>query len=368
MPPTRAHTVPLLAGLLLTAALAGCSTKAEIAPPPRVARVAHPASGSGDMPAIYPGEVRARFESALGFRVAGKISARKVDVGSHVRRDDVLAELDPRDLQLAISGARATLASAEAAYKLAEGEHDRYEALYSKRFVSQFERDAKTNALEAASARVTEARSLLDTARNQAGYASLRADADGVITALSAELGQVVAAGQPVFTLAQDGASEVEIHVPEQQVNHFSAGREARIELWAESGQHAAGRVREVAPGADATTRTYRIRVAFVDDGLSPRLGQTARVYFGDVEAGRHWRLPLSALHEKSGKPAVWQLDPATRQVHLAEVEVLRYEEDALLLAGGVTADAWIVTAGVHRLRDGEVVSPIDSGNRPISF
>ncbi len=357
-----------LALVLLTAMIAGCASHAEPPAPSRIARVAHPVAAPDQATAIFPGEVHARYESALGFRVAGKISTREVDVGARVRRGDVLVGLDPRDLALAVSSAKAGLASAEAALRLANAEHDRYQALYAKRFVSQFERDAKVNALEAARARVDEARAGFDTARNQAGYASLRADADGVITAVSAEPGQVVAAGQAVVTLAHDGASEVEINVPEQQVAHYRPGQPAEVELWAEPGQRHAARIREVAPAADATTRTYRVRVAFTDETASPRLGQTARVAFGSGDASQRWLVPLSALHEKAGRPALWRVDANSREVHLVEVGVGRYGEDGIVIEHGIDADSWIVTAGVHRLREGEVIDPIDAANRHITF
>lgn len=356
-------------GLLsLATALAGCSSQAEISPTERVARVAQPQPGASQAVAVYPGEVHARYESALGFRVAGKINARLVDVGAHVVRDQVLAQLDPRDLALASTSAKASLASADAAFKLAQSEHDRYKALQSRNFVSQYELDGKVNALESARAHVAEARASLDTARNQAGYAELRADAGGVITSIAAEAGQVIGAGQVVVTLARDGASEVEIDVPEQQVDSYSAGQPAAIELWTDSGTRHSGRVREIAPGADATTRTYRVRVAFVDDKATPRLGQTARVYFGAAAKPNQWLVPLSALYEKNGKPALWQLDPKTRQVRLAEVAVVSYGEEGVLISDGIAADSWVVTAGVHRLREGEIVNPIDMQNRRITF
>lgn len=357
-----------LPAVLLALALAGCSTHAELPPPHRVARVAQPQAAANAAVAVYPGEVHARYESALGFRVAGKLSSRRVDVGARVSRGDVLAELDPRDLELASSSARASLASATAAFKLANAEHERYEALYAKRFVSQFERDAKVNALEAARAHVDEAKAALDTMRNQAGYASLRADADGVITAVSAEAGQVVAAGQVVVVLAHEGASEVEIDVPEQQVAQYQPGQEATVELLTDAERRSPARIREIAPSADPTTRTYRVRVAFVDESAAPRLGQTARVAFGHASAPDQWVVPLSALHEKDGKPALWKVDPATREVHLGEVVVRRYGEDGVIVASGIDASQWIVTAGVHRLRDGEVVDPIDAENRRITF
>jgi len=353
---------------LAASALAGCSSQAEISQTERVARVAQPLPGAGQSVAVYPGEVHARYESALGFRVAGKINARHVDVGALVVRDQVLAELDPRDLALASASTRASLGAAVAADKLAQSEHDRYKALQARNFVSQFELDAKINALESARAHVAEARAALDAARNQAGYAELRADADGVITTIGAEAGQVVGAGQVVVTLAHDGASEVEINVPEQQVASYSAGQPAAIELWTDSGTRHSGRVREIAPGADATTRTYRVRVAFADDKAAPRLGQTARVYFGTTTQANQWLVPLSALYEKNGKPALWQLDPKTRQVRLAEVAVVSFGEEGALIGHGIVADSWVVTAGVHRLREGEIVNPVDVQNRRIAF
>jgi multidrug efflux system membrane fusion protein len=353
---------------ILIAALAGCSPPTQISQTERIARVAQAQSASAQTVAVYPGEVHARYESALGFRVAGKISARRVDVGAHVTTGEVLAELDPRDLELSGSSARASLASTEAAYKLAQSEHDRYKTLSERRFVSQLELEAKVNALEAARARVAEARAALDTTRNQTGYAQLRADADGVITAISGEVGQVVAAGQAIMTLAHDGASEVEISVPEQQIANLAVGQEAKVELWTESGTRHSGHVREIAPGADSITRTYHVRVAFGDETAIPRLGQTARVYFGVAAASNTLLVPLSALYEKDGKPALWQVDRKTREVHLLPVTVASYAENGAWISGGLAGDAWIVTAGVHRLREGEAVNPIDALNRPIAF
>ena len=358
----------VVSAALLAAVLAGCTSQAGVAEPPRVARVAQVESASVQALEVYPGEVHARFESALGFRVAGKIRARRVDVGAHVTRDQVLAELDPQDLVLAASSAQASLASAQAALQLARSEHDRYKTLFDRNFVSQFDLEAKSNALEAARAHVAEARAALDTARNQTGYAELRADADGVITAVSGEVGQVVGTGQPVMTLAHDGASEVEIDVPEQAVAQLKVGASAQVEFWTESGKLHDGQVREIAPGADATTRTYRVRVAISDPTASPRLGQTARVYFASAAQEGQFIVPLSALYEKDGKPAIWQVDTKTRKVHLSQIDVDQYAETGALVSNGLIAKAWIVTAGVHRLREGETINPIDSLNRSVTF
>lgn len=353
---------------LLGALLAGCSSQAEIGVSPRIARVAQVQSDSVEGVDVYPGDVRARHESALGFRVSGKINARKVDVGTHVKDGQVLATIDPRDLALAESSARATLASAQAAYQLADSEHERYKTLSEKRFVSEFDLEAKSNALEAARAHVTEARAALDTARNQANYAELKADADGVITLVSAEAGQVVGAGQTVMTLAHDGPKEVEISVPEQAIGKLVVGAEASVELWTETGRQHQARVREIAPDADATTRTYRVRVAFVENAADARLGQTARVYFSSLSSDDHVLVPLSALYEKDGDPAIWLVDPKTRKVHLSPVSLENYGERGALISNGLEPGTWIVTAGVHRLREGEIIKPIDDRNRGIRF
>jgi multidrug efflux system membrane fusion protein len=358
----------ILSGALLVAALAGCSTQAGVAEPPRVARVARVEPATAQVVSVYPGDVRARYESALGFRVAGKISARRVDVGAHVVKGQVLAELDPRDLELATSSARASLASTQAALQLATSEHERYKALFERRFVSQFDLEAKSNALAAARARVAEATAAFDAARNQTGYAELRADADGVITAVSGEAGQVVGTGQPVVTLAHDGTSEVEIDVPELAVAKLRTGDAARVEFWTDSGTLHDGTVREIAPGADSTTRTYRVRVSISDPQASPRLGQTARVYFASAARDDQFLIPLSALYEKAGEPAIWQVDTKSGKVHLVPVTVEQYAESGALVSRGLAGSTWIVTAGVHRLLEGEVISPIDSLNRHVTF
>ena len=365
---TRSSLFSVTAGATLVFMLAGCSSQAELAEPPRVARVAQIKIANAQAIAVYPGEIHARYESALGFRVSGKIRSRNVDVGSEVRKDQVLAELDPQDLELARSSASASLASAQAALQLAKSEHDRYQTLRERNFVSQFDLEAKTNALAAAGAHVAEARAALATARNQAGYAELRADADGVITTISGEVGQVVGTGQPIMTLAHSGASEVEINVPEQAVSDLKVGGHAQIELWTDSGARSDGSIREIAPGADATTRTYRVRVAFADESSNPRLGQTARVYFASQDNAGQFLVPLSAVYEKDGKPALWNVDPSTREVHLTPVGVEKFGETDALISNGLSAQSWIVTAGVHRLREGEVISPVDALNRRVTF
>ena len=170
------------------------------------------------------------------------------------------------------------------------------------------------------------------------------------------------------MTLAHDGPKEVEISVPEQAIAQLEVGAPASVELWTESGKHHDAQVREIAPDADATTRTYRVRVALSPDAADARLGQTARVYFTSSSGDHRVLVPLSALYEKDGDPAIWLVDPATRQVHLSAVELESYGESGALINNGLASESWIVTAGVHRLREGEVINPIDDLNQRVAF
>lgn len=368
---TRRGTASVFALVAAVAAsgagLSGCSSKAAMPEPPRNAIVAHAQAASTSDAEVYSGDVHARFESQLGFRVNGKIKARYVDVGDHVEQGQAIAELDPLDLRLQVASANATLASANANRDLAKSEYDRYRPLLDKHFVSQTQFDSVSNTLKAAQAQVQQAQAVLAVAQNQAEYTTLRADHAGLITTMTAEAGQVISAGLPIATLARDGATEVEIAVPENRIASFQVGTPVAMESWADTGKQLPGHVREISPEADHVTRTYRVRVSFEDSDLAPRLGQTARVYFATNSAAQ-WLVPLTALYEEAGKPAVWVVDAKTHQVRLTPVTVNSYREQGVALSGGIGATDWIVTAGVHKLREGEAIAPIDAVNRPINL
>jgi multidrug efflux system membrane fusion protein len=360
----------ITSALLLAAAFgqAGCSSHAAAPDAPRNALVAHPQSADDAHAEVYSGDVHARYESQLGFRVNGKIKARLVDVGAHVAAGQALAELDPLDLKLQLASAQATLNSARANRDMAQSEYDRFHALLEKHYISQTQFDAQQNNLKAAQAQVAQAQAAAAVAQNQAEYTTLRADHAGIITAITAEAGQVVASGQPIAMLARDGDLEVEIVVPENRIASYRRDMPAVVESWADAGKHLQGHLREISPEADRVTRTYRVRVSLDGAESLPKLGQTARVYFADASSAQQQVIPLSALYEQAGKPAVWLVDPKTHQVHLAPVEVAAYREQGVLLAGSIDARQWIVTAGVHKLRDGEAIAPVDAQNRPLTL
>ncbi|MGD9582528.1 MAG: efflux RND transporter periplasmic adaptor subunit [Lysobacterales bacterium] len=315
----------------------------------------------------YSGDVRARQQSALGFRIGGKIAARLVDAGSQVKKGQVLATLAPEDARLNQSAAAAAVASARADLNLAEAELERHRQLLDKNFISRTLYETRVNQQKAAKARLDQAQAEFDVASNQSAYTQLRADADGVITTVSAEVGQVVAAGTPVLTLAHAGELEVDINVPESRYADFAKGRPLIIELWSGSDQRYAGTVREVSPEADAATRTYPVRVAFDQPDRRVQLGMTARVFFTDSNAPAAVLVPMSALYEKDGKAALWVVAMPSHQVSLREVRVGQYREDGITITAGVDADEWIVAAGVHKLTAGQTILPVDRENRAVT-
>lgn len=317
----------------------------------------------------------AREEPQLSFRVAGKIAKRFVDAGSRVKAGDALAELDASDLLLQREAARAAVTSAESDLALAKSELDRYKNLLDRQLVSRSLYDSREAAYRAAEARATQARAEARVSGNQSGYAVLRAPRDGVIAQRLAEAGQVVAAGQTVFVLAVDGEREVAISIPEQSVDQYPLGRDLAVELWSASGKRFPGKLRELAPAADPQTRTFAARVSFVAPGVNIDLGQSARVYAQDGNGG-DLSLPLSALVGKDGQSAVWVIraqstgeGQARRMqsvVRLVPVKVGAFGEDRVPVLSGLKADDWVVSAGVHLLREGQAVKPIDRKDRAV--
>lgn len=354
----------LMAGLL--ALLAGCGDDAQDQAAARPAWVVQATTG-GAAPTAYAGEVRARHEPALAFRIGGKISRRLVDVGARVKKGQPLAELDASDVALQRDAAQAQLSSAEADLALATSELKRYRDLVEQQLVSRSLYDARVSQHEAAQARVRQARAQSDVSVNQATYAVLRAPADGVIAQRLAEAGQVVAAGQTVFVLAEDGEREVAISVPERDARDFSVGRALLVELWSRPDERFPGSLREISPSADPQARTFAARVSFEPGDTPVDLGQSARVYASGGEQPVV-TVPLSAVYEKDGGAALWVVDPTDATVHLRPVTVGAYGETSVPVQEGLAAGEWVVAAGVHLLLEGQEITPIDDQNRPVQL
>jgi RND family efflux transporter MFP subunit len=342
--------------LSLPLVLAACGKQAEqpasVERPASTIVVGAAASDSGN---VYSGEVHARYETVLGFRIGGKIVERLVDAGVFVKKGQVLARLDAAD-----TGLQASAANAQ--YVLADEELKRYRELRDKGFVSQSALDAKETALKAAAAQA-------GLARNQAAYTSLLSDRDGVISATLAEVGQVVSPGQPVLRVAQNGEREVTFSIPESRFSSIKVGMPAEIELNATDSNvqsTVTGHVREVSPAADPASRTYPVRVSF--DALHARvaLGMTARVKLKEsakngVQKNSGYLIPLTAVFQQGDKAAVWIVAP-DRSVSLRPVEVAAYRDDGALITSGVAAGERIVSAGVHKLSVGEKIQVIENG------
>lgn len=317
---------------------------------------------------IYPGEVRGRYESQLAFQVAGKIAARYVNVGDTVRAGQVLLALDPKDVAQSVAATTAQLASARASYKLAADNAARYSSLYAQGAVSEAIRDQYATQLEAASAALRQAQSQANVSSNQLGYTQLVSDTDGVVTALSGEVGQVVGAGTPIATVVRSGAREVQISVPEGAA--LRVGQKASISFWALPGVNATGYVREIASMADPVTRTYKVCVAVPDLPAAAKLGMTAKVELATnaesataaSDANATFPIPAQALYQVNNKTQVWVV--RDNKAQLAEVKVNGYSGNAVLIEQGLSRGDKIITAGLAKLTPNQEVRLEEGGDK----
>jgi RND family efflux transporter MFP subunit len=336
--------------------LAGCSRPAPTEEPVRAVKLLTVGVGALQTSLEYSGEVRARTESRLGFRVAGKIVQRQAALGQQVKAGQVLAQLDPRDYQLATDAARAQLASATTQRDLAAADYKRYRALKDQNFISGAELERRDAALKAAQAALDQARAQLSAQGNQTAYTTLVADVSGVVTGIEAEPGQVVSAGTPVVRIAQDGARDVAFAVPEDKVAQIQPGQEVVARVWS-GGAPLAGRVREVAASADAATRTYQVKVA-LEAAVVPPLGSTVYVTPRALShaGGAAIKLPTSAMRQEGQDTAVWVYDPATSTVKSQVVQIATVDGNDAVVASGLTPGMQVVATGVHVLSPGQKV------------
>lgn len=364
--PRRAQLLaPLAAATLIAATLAACGKAPAPAAAPRPVLVTHPVATDHSASA-FAGEVRAREESPLSFRVGGNLVERRVDVGAHVSQGQVLAVLDAGDLQAQARAAQAQLTAAEAELSRARADQARFAKLGKDQLISRSSLDAANAAATAAQGQVNAARANLVVARNQAGYTQLRAPRDGVIATRNAEAGQVLGAGQAVFMLAADGVREIAFAVPEAAVASIRPGQAVLVESWSKQGQRWPGQVREVAPAADPASRTYAARVTVAAPDGAFELGQSARVYLPRNGNGG-LSVPLAALQRNGDAAAVFVVDARTSTLKLQPVQVGPYSHDRAPVRSGLNPDDWVVAAGGHLLRVGEKVTPVDRDNRPVA-
>jgi RND family efflux transporter MFP subunit len=346
------------AALALLPLLAACQDNASAAlKPERPVQVQRVAFAGEEATREFVGVVRARHETDLAFRVAGKIVARTVNVGDRVHAGDVVARLDSQDLSLQVQSAEAELAAATSNLAQTSSDLDRYTTLKTRGYASIAEFDRKKAARDEAEGRLERARRALDIARNQLAYAELKADVDGVITATLAEPGQVVAIGQAVARLAHRGEKEAVVALPESWLAEARHAK-ASVRLWSDPDRRFQARLRELSPQADAATRTFLARFTIFDADDAVALGMTATVVLsrdGDAVA----RLPLGAVINRGTGPLVYVVEDSTlvrRPVTISSVT-----EDAVIVTSGLNAGDQVVTLGVHKLDPGTKVRTVDA-------
>lgn len=362
MPPVRL-ALPSLAALAVVT-LAACSEQpvaTEDVRPVRTLTVS-PRSTSGL--AEFSGEVRPRIETRAGFQVGGRMTQRLVEVGQAVKQGQTLATVDPQDYRLAAEASEAGRTSAQVDRDQQRADYKRFEDLQAKGFISQAELDRRKASLDAAEARYAQTAANARVTSNQAAYAVLRAPHDAVVTAIDAEVGQVVSAGQSVVRLAQTAEKEVAIGIPEQQLALLRDATDISVRLWA-GGAPIKGRLRELSPVADPATRTFPARIALVDPPSSVALGMTATVAFAIPLPQAVITVPLQALLVEGGATHAWRYDPASNTVQRTRVRVGNVAGNEVVVAEGLKAGDVVVTAGAHQLKDGQKVKLLSDNASP---
>ncbi|MDX8500605.1 efflux RND transporter periplasmic adaptor subunit [Mesorhizobium sp. VK4C] len=339
-----------VAGLVIAAlGLAGCSQEkaAVVQEVIRPVKVVEIGEAQTTRQLDYSGSVRARTEMNLGFRIAGKVTERLVDIGQHVNEGDVLARVDPSDYELSVKSAEASLDAAERQVETVDLARKRAEQLYAKNFAPKSQLDQATLSYDQAVATRDAARSTLAQAENQVHYTDLKASKAGIVTAISADIGQVVGAGTPVMTVAVDGEKEVLIAVPEMDIAGFRPGKEVKASFWSDDALTLDGKVREVAGSADPQSRTFAVRVSLPND---PRvlLGMTANVGATVGSKAQLVSIPLTAMTEKDGKHIVWTVDRASDTVHPRPIKIANFTADGVAVAEGLKQGDVVVAAGTQ--------------------
>ena len=307
----------------------------------------------------YPGEVRGRYESNLAFQVAGKIVSRSVNLGDRVTAGQVLMQIDPKDITQTVNASNAVLNSAQSQYELAAKNAERYRELYNSGAVSKITVEQYENTANAALASVQQAQAQLTGNNNQLEYTQLVADHDGVIAAINGEIGMVVAAGTSMVTLVQDGQREIQIFIPENQLGNIRPNQPVQVDFWALNNVKVNGTISEIAPMADPTTRTYKVRVAVSTMPEQVKLGMTAKVV---VKSGNSTDIiiPSSAIYQTGDKPNVWVV--VDKHVQLVPIEISKYSDTDVVVKSGLKKGDVVVSGGITKLTVNDEVRLEDGG------
>lgn len=346
---------------LLALALAGCNqiTAQQVSParPVLVAPV-HYETQVADR--SFVGTIRPRIESDLGFRVAGKVSKRLVEVGALIEAGQPLATLDEVDLSLQAEQAEAELRAATGVQAQASAAENRSKELKQKGWTTDAQLEQAKATADEARARLNRAERALELARNSLAYATLVADAPGVVTATLVEPGQVVASGQAAIRVARLAEKETVVAIPETLLARAKSG-EAQVSIWSEPDKRYVAKLRELAPSADAMTRTYLAKFSMPEAGGEVQLGMTATLTLSDPASGKVARLPLSALFDQGQGPSLYVADEKTGALTLKRVTVKAYQSNEVLISGGVDEGESVVAVGVQKLDPAQKVRVVSS-------
>ncbi|MEN6412458.1 MAG: efflux RND transporter periplasmic adaptor subunit [Veillonellales bacterium] len=341
----------LLAGIMAKTHFAKAPIKPESLPVVRTQLIQAANTGQGY---TYAGEVRGRYESQLAFQVTGKIIKRNVQLGSIVNAGDVLMQMDAKDIQQTVNSNSAQVYSAQSQLRLAESNLSRYRQLLDSGAISHAQYDQYVNAYDAAAAAVQQAAAQYTQGANQLDYTLLTADQSGVVSAITAEAGQVVSAGQTVVTVVQDGEREIEINVPENRLEELKTAGRFQVTFWALPNVTLNGKVREIAPMADPTTRTFKVRISLLNPPPSVKLGMTATVSLAVGADQPAFSIPLSALYQTGDTPAVWIV--SDNILTLRPIQTGSFGNGTIQVLAGLQTGDRIVSAGVHKLEEGQRV------------
>lgn len=334
-------------------ALSGCSEeKAETKEIVRPVKVVEIAAVDSTRTLSYSGTVRARTEMNLGFRINGKIIGRTVDIGQRVKSGDLLARIDPADYELALTSAKASLDAAERQVETTDLARVRAEQLFAKNVSPKSQLEQATLSYNQAVATRDSAKSALEQAQNQVTYTDLKSDQNGIVTAINADVGQVVGSGTPVVTVAVDGEKEVLVAIPETDIAQFKPGKTVTVGFWSDAGLFLQGKVREVAGSAEPQSRTFAIRVSLPADP-NVLLGMTAGIVASASATQPLVSIPLSALAKKDDQPIVWTVDRAGDTVHSRSVKVAGFTGDGVRIAEGLKPGDVVVAAGTQFMTEG---------------
>lgn len=354
--PVACRRLWLIGAAVAVLVVAGCSVEEAPQPPQlRYVRSMIVSGASTSQTTQYTAEVRARFETELGFQVGGRIARRLVDVGAVVSRGDVLAELDGTDQALAVDAAQAAVAAANAEFERATSEEARHRELLERGLTTQAAYLSQQTAVRTSKSRVDQVTSDSRLAKQRLGYTRLRAETDGIVTQVLVEAGTVVAAGRPVLGLAQTSELELEFDIPDARLDQAQVHGTIRFALLGNDTGSYPALIREISPSADPVTRTYQVRASIPEVPPNLRLGMSASVTLPQGNGTAVVRLPSTALFQSGADPAVWIVGPGG-VLELRPVRVERFDSNEVLVAAGIEAGDRVVTAGVHRLAEGEKV------------